>query len=308
MSPAYPRDLVGYGAKPPDPRWPGGARLALQIVLNYEEGAERSVLHGDAASETFLSEIVAAEAYQGARHMSMESLYEYGSRAGVWRLLRVFERRRLPVTVFGVAMALERNPEAVAAMVAAGHEIASHGWRWINYQSVDEKTEREHIALAVSSIEKLTGQRPLGWYTGRDSPNTRRLLVEHGGFLYDADSYADDLPYWQSVGGKAHLIVPYTLDCNDMRFALPQGYSHADPFFQYMKDTFDALYAEGDPDGDNAPKMMNIGMHCRLLGRPGRITALQRFLDHIAQHDKVWVARRIDIARHWAQHHPAPEL
>ncbi|HEY7185433.1 MAG TPA: polysaccharide deacetylase family protein, partial [Vicinamibacterales bacterium] len=211
MSPNYPRDLIGYGARPPDPRWPNGARLALQVVLNYEEGAERSILHGDPASETFMSEIVAAEAYP-ARHMSMESLYEYGSRAGVWRLLRLFERRGLPVTVFGVAMALERNPEAVAAMVEGGHEIASHGWRWINYQSIDEKTEREHMALAVQSIEKLTGQRPVGWYTGRDSPNTRRLVVEHGGFLYDADSYADDLPYWQKVSGRDHLVIPYTLD------------------------------------------------------------------------------------------------
>ena len=299
MNPDYPRDMIGYGATPPDPQWPGGARLALQIVLNYEEGAERSALHGDAASETFLSEITAAEAYP-ARHLSMESLYEYGSRAGVWRLLRVFQQRKLPITVFGVAMALERNPEATAAMVEAGHEIASHGWRWISYQSVDAATEREHIALAVRSIEKLTGQRPLGWYTGRDSPNTRRLVVEHGGFLYDADSYADDLPYWQTVNGKPHLIVPYTLDCNDMRFATPAGFSTGDEFFAHLRDSFDVLYREGE----RAPKMMSVGLHCRLAGRPGRSGALERFLDHVQRHDKVWICRRIDIARHWIKHHP----
>ena len=244
MRPDYPRDMIGYGAAPPDPEWPGGARLALQFVLNYEEGAEQSVLHGDAASESFLSEIVGAQPLAGVRHMSMESLYEYGSRAGVWRLLRVFEKRGLPLTVFGVAMALERNPEAVAAMLAARHEIASHGWRWINYQFVDVDTERQHIALAVAAIEKLTGERPLGWYTGRDSPNTRRLVVEHGGFLYDADSYADELPYWQDVAGKAHLVVPYTLDCNDMRFATLGGFSTGDDFFSYLRDAFDVLYRE----------------------------------------------------------------
>ena len=301
MNPDYPRDMIGYGATPPDPKWPGGARLALQIVLNYEEGAERSVLHGDPASETFLSEIVGAEGFTGVRHMSMESLYEYGSRAGVWRLLRVFEQRKLPITVFGVAMALERNPEAVAAMVAAGHEIASHGWRWISYQFVDAETERQHIAQAVQSIEKLTGQRPLGWYTGRDSPNTRRLVVEHGGFLYDADSYADDLPYWQTVSGKPHLVVPYTLDCNDMRFATVGGFSTGDEFFAHLRDSFDALYREGE----RAPKMMSVGLHCRLAGRPGRSGALERFLDHVERHDDVWICRRIDIARHWIQHHPS---
>ncbi|HEY4646388.1 MAG TPA: allantoinase PuuE [Steroidobacteraceae bacterium] len=300
-SPDYPRDMVGYGAAPPDPQWPGGARLALQIVLNYEEGAEQCILHGDTASESFLSEIVSAQPLAGVRHMSMESLYEYGSRAGVWRLLRVFEKRGLPLTVFGVAMALQRNPEAVAAMVEGGHEIASHGWRWINYQFVDVETERQHIALAVTAIEKLSGQRPLGWYTGRDSPNTRRLVVEHGGFLYDADSYADDLPYWDSVNGRAHLVVPYTLDCNDMRFASLAGFSTGDEFFAYLRDTFDVLYREGE----RAPKMMSVGLHCRLAGKPARTAALERFLDHVQRHDKVWICRRVDIARHWGAHHPS---
>ena len=309
---AYPRDLIGYGKTPPHAQWPGGARIAVQFVLNYEEGGENNPLHGDPTSETFLSELVTAQAYEN-RHMTMESMYEYGSRAGVWRILREFEQRKLPLTVFGVGMALERCPDITQAFVELGHEIACHGWRWIHYQGMDEATEREHLQLGMQAIEQLTGSRPLGWYTGRDSPATRRLVAEQGGVEYASDYYGDDLPFWMKVrktdGSTApQLIVPYTLDCNDMRFALPQGYSHADPFFQYMKDTFDALYAEGDPDGDNAPKMMSIGMHCRLLGRPGRITALQRFLDHIAQHDKVWVARRIDIARHWAQHHPAPAV
>ena len=293
--------MVGYGAATPDPKWPGGARLALQIVLNYEEGAEQCILHGDPASESFLSEIVGAQPFPGVRHMSMESLYEYGSRTGVWRLLRVFEGRGLPLTVFGVAMALQRNPEAVAAMVAGGHEIASHGWRWIDYQFIDIETERQHIALAVTAIEKFTGQRPLGWYTGRDSPNTRRLVVEHGGFLYDADSYSDDLPYWHSVDGKAHLVVPYTLDCNDMRFATLAGFSTGDEFFAYLRDAFDVLYREGE----RTPKMMSVGLHCRLAGRPARTAALERFLDHVQRHEKVWICRRVDIARHWIAHHPS---
>ena len=301
MSPDYPRDLVGYGATPPDPQWPGGARLALQFVLNYEEGAEQSVLHGDSSSESFLSEIVGAKPYDGVRHMSMESLYEYGSRSGVWRLLRIFEKRALPLTVFGVAMALERNPEVVAAMVAAKHEIASHGWRWIDYQFVDIATERRHMELAVTAIERLTGQRPLGWYTGRDSPNTRRLVVEHGGFLYDSDSYADDLPYWQSVDGQAHLVVPYTLDCNDMRFATSGGFATGDEFFAHLRDNFDVLYREGE----RTPKMMSVGLHCRLAGKPARTAALECFLDHVAKHDKVWICRRVDIARHWIAHHPS---
>ena len=299
----YPRDMRGYGHAPPDPKWPDEARLALQIVLNYEEGSENSVLHGDAASETFLSEIVGAEAVEGARHKSMESLYEYGSRAGFWRLLRIFEQRNIKLTVFGVAMALQRNPEATAAMVEAGHEIASHGWRWISYQHVAEATEREHIRLAVETITQLTGAPPLGWYTGRDSPATRRLVVEHGGFLYDADSYADDLPYWEDVGGQAHLVVPYTLDCNDMRFATAQGFNSGDQFFSYLKDAFDVLYREGE----TAPKMMSVGLHCRLAGRPGRAAALQRFLDYAQAHDAVWICRRVDIARHWHAHHPPAE-
>ncbi|MCW5653293.1 allantoinase PuuE [Hydrogenophaga sp.] len=304
----YPRDLAGYGRNVPHARWPGGARIAVQFVLNYEEGGENCVLHGDEASEQFLSEMFNPAAFP-TRHISMEGIYEYGSRAGVWRILREFERRGLPLTVFGVATALQRSPDVTAAFLELGHDIACHGWKWIHYQNVDEATERAHMAMAMKTIQELTGSRPLGWYTGRDSPHTRRLVADFGGFEYDSDYYGDDLPFWMKVrktdGGDAHqLIVPYTLDCNDMRFALPQGYSHADPFFQYMRDTFDALYAEGDPAGLDRPKMMSIGMHCRLLGRPGRITALQRFLDHIQSHDKVWVARRLDIARHWKQTHP----
>ena len=307
----YPRDLIGYGARPPHAAWPGNARIAVQFVLNYEEGGENCVLHGDAGSEQFLSEMFNPASYPD-RHLSMESIYEYGSRVGVWRILREFEKRDLPLTVFGVGMALQRHPEVAAAFGELGHEIACHGWRWIHYQSMDEATEREHMRLGLEAIQKLTGNRPLGWYTGRDSPNTRRLVVDDGALLYDSDYYGDDLPFWMQVqktdGSTAkQLIVPYTLDCNDMRFALPQGFSHADPFFQYLKDTFDVLYAEGDPDGDNAPKMMSIGMHCRLLGRPGRITALQRFLDHVQRHDKVWVCRRIDLARHWARTHPCQD-
>ncbi len=307
----YPRDLRGYGRNPPQASWPGRARVALQFVLNYEEGGENSVLHGDAGSEQFLSELFSPAAYP-ARHLSMEGIYEYGARVGVWRILREFERRGLPLTVFGVGMALERCPDVTQAFVELGHEIACHGWRWIHYQNVDEATEREHLRLGLQAIERLTGQRPgpgsvhgVGWYTGRDSPNTRRLVADHGGIEYDSDYYGDDLPFWLQVrktdGALApHLVVPYTLDCNDMRFALPQGYSHGDEFFQYLKDAFDVHYAEGD----ERPAMMSIGMHCRLLGRPGRLRALQRFLDHVEQHDRVWVTRRIDIARHWKATHP----
>jgi allantoinase len=304
----YPRDLAGYGRHVPHAQWPGKARIAVQFVLNYEEGGENSVLHGDAGSEQFLSEMFNPASYP-ERHISMEGIYEYGSRAGVWRILREFERRNLPLTVFGVATALQRSPDVTAAFVELGHEIACHGYKWIHYQNVDESVEREHMRLAMEIIEKL----PQGWYTGRDSPNTRRLVADYaeGGhsFNYDSDYYGDDLPFWMQVRKTnddvaSQLIVPYTLDCNDMRFALPQGYSHADPFFLYLKDTFDALYAEGDPNGLNAPKMMSIGMHCRLLGRPGRITALQRFLDHVEAHDHVWVARRIDIANHWREVFP----
>lgn len=309
--PNYPRDLIGYGRNPPHPQWPGAARVALQFVLNYEEGAENCVLHGDPASETFLSEIIGAQAFP-MRHMSMESLYEYGSRAGLWRVLRLFEERGLPLTVFAVAMALERNPEAVAAFREMGHEIACHGLRWISYQHVDEAVERAHMREAVRIIRALTGEAPLGWYTGRDSPNTRRLVVEHGGFAYDADHYGDDLPFWQRVetgDGRrvAHLVVPYTLDSNDMRFAAMQGFNSGTQFFDYLKDAFDLLYAEGDPDGLNQPKMLSIGLHCRLVGRPGRAQALARFLDYVQGHEGVWIARRIDIAQHWKTVHPFME-
>ena len=304
----YPRDLKGHGPTPPHAQWPNQARVAVQFVLNYEEGGENCVLHGDAGSEQFLSEMFNPASYP-ERHISMEGIYEYGSRAGVWRILREFEQRGLPLTVFGVSMALERYPELVQACQQLGHEIACHGWRWIHYQNLPDSVEREHMARGMEILTRLMGERPLGWYTGRDSPNTRRLVADFGGFEYDADYYGDDLPFWMEVlktDGNVvpQLIVHYTLDCNDMRFALPQGYSHADPFFQYLKDTFDALYAEGDPAGLNAPKMMSVGMHCRLLGRPGRITALQRFLDHIGSKPDVWVCRRLDIARHWKAVHP----
>jgi allantoinase len=304
----YPRDLIGYGRNPPHPQWPGQARVALQFVLNYEEGGENAVLHGDGGSEQFLSEMFNPPSFT-ERHMSMEGIYEYGSRVGVWRILREFEKRGLPLTVFGVGMALQRHPELTAAFVELGHEIACHGWRWISYQNLDEATEREHMRLGLDAIEKLTGNRPLGWYTGRDSPQTRRLVADDGSLLYDSDYYGDDLPFWMKVKRSdgavvPRLVVPYTLDTNDMRFALPQGFAQAEDFFIYLRDSFDALYAEGDPNGQNAPKMMSIGMHCRLLGRPGRLVALQRFLDHVAKHDKVWVCRRVDIARHWQATHP----
>ncbi|HYS12121.1 MAG TPA: allantoinase PuuE [Burkholderiaceae bacterium] len=304
MTETYPRDLKGHGRRAPHARWPGNARIALQFVLNYEEGSENSVLHGDAGSEQFLSELFNPAAFP-ARHLSMESIYEYGARAGVWRVLREFERRRLPLTIFGVSMALERCPEVTAAFVELGHEIACHGWRWISYQNVDVATEREHMQRGMEIIRKLIGERVFGWYTGRDSPNTRRLVADYGGFEYDSDYYGDDLPFWLQVkktdGSLApHLVVPYTLDCNDMRFALPQGFSHGDEFYQYLRDAFDVLYAEGDEH----PAMMSVGMHCRLLGRPGRMRALQRFLDHVERHDRVWVTRRLDIARHWRREFP----
>ncbi|WP_447555390.1 allantoinase PuuE [Vreelandella sp. EE22] len=304
----YPRDLIGYGQTPPHANWPGKAKIAVQFVLNYEEGGENSVLHGDVGSEQFLSEIIGAASYT-SRHLSMESIYEYGSRTGVWRILREFERRGLPLTVFGVAMALERNPDVAHAFKELGHEIACHGYRWIHYQEVPEHIEREHLQKAMDIFERLYGEKPEGWYTGRDSPNTRRLIVDEGGFLYDSDYYGDDLPFWARVTDSQgsdhnHLIVPYTLDTNDMRFASPQGFNTSDHFFSYLRDAFDVLYAEGE----EAPKMLSIGMHCRLLGRPGRFRALQRFLDHIEAHDRVWVARRVDIARHWAEHHPSPVL
>jgi putative urate catabolism protein len=311
----YPRDLIGYGPKPPHAQWPNKARIALQFVLNYEEGGENSVLHGDAGSETFLSEIIGAASFSN-RHMSMESLYEYGSRAGLWRLLRMFEDRKLPLTIFGVSMALKRNPEAVAAFKQLGHEIACHGLRWITYQNMDEATERAHMKEAVDIIRELTGSAPQGWYTGRDSPQTRKLVMEHGGFRYDSDYYGDDLPFWQKVDftdrdGKAtsapQLILPYTLDTNDMRFAAAQGFNSGTQFFDYLKDAFDVLYAEGDPNGLNQPKMLNIGLHCRIVGRPARAASLARFLDYVQQHDNVWITRRIDIAEHWRSVHPFAE-
>lgn len=304
LTPDYPRDLAGYGRQPPFADWPGAARIAVQFVLNLEEGGENCVLHGDAGSEQFLSEIIGAPAYP-SRHMSMESIYEFGSRVGAWRILREFERRGLPLTVFGVAMAMLRNPELTAACLESGHEIASHGWRWIHYQDMDIDTERQHLQQAVEIHTRLTGAPPLGWYTGRDSPNTRRLVVEHGGFLYDSDYYGDELPFWMEVPVSdcrrvPHLVVPYTLDTNDMRFATAQGFNTATQFFDYLRDSFDVLYAEGA----DTPRMLSIGMHARLLGRPGRFIALQRFLDYIAAREDVWVCRRVDIARHWHQRHP----
>ena len=300
----YPRDLIGYGRNPPHANWPGDAKIALQFVLNYEEGAENATLHGDPGSEQFLSEMFNPPSFAD-RHLTMESIYEYGSRVGVWRLLKEFEKRRLPLTVFGVSMALQRHPELTAAFIELGHEIACHGWRWINHQHMDEATERQHMQTGIEIIRQMTGHAPTGWYTGRDSPNTRRLLLDQGGFEYDSDYYGDDLPFWMKVrksDGQVlpHLVVPYTLDVNDMRFALPQGYSQAEDFFVYLRDSFDVLYAEGETN----PKMMSVGMHCRLLGRPGRMLALQKFLDHVQKHDKVWICKRIDIARHWKVQHP----
>lgn len=295
----YPRDMAGYAGRPPHARWPGGAKIAVQFVLNFEEGGENHVLHGDAGSEQFLSDIIGAASYPD-RHMSMDSLYEYGSRAGFWRIHDEFQRRGLPLTVFGVAMALARNPAIVEAIKAADYDVVSHGWRWIHYQHLDIQTERQHMQQAVEGLTALFGKKPLGWYTGRDSPNTRRLVVEQGDFLYDSDYYGDDLPFWTTVDQHPHLIVPYTLDANDMRFATAQGFNTAEQFYTYLKDSFDVLYAEGD----TVPKMMSIGMHCRLLGRPGRFRALQRFLDYVQQHDRVWICRRQDIADHWLTHHP----
>jgi putative urate catabolism protein len=295
----YPRDLVGYGANPPQVTWPGGARIAVQFVINYEEGAENCVLHGDDASEAFLSEIVGAASYSGQRHMNMESLYEYGARAGFWRLHRLFSARKMPLTVFGVAMALQRNPAVVDAMWEAEWEIASHGYRWIDYQSIDEETERQHLQQAIDIHRTVTGERPTGWYLGRCGPNTHRLVAEEGGFVYNADTYCDDLPYWDQSFATPQLMVPYTLDANDMRFATPQGFNSGQQFYEYLKDTFDVLYAEGE----QTPKMMSVGLHCRLAGRPGRTAALAKFLDYIEAQADVWIARRIDIANHWREHH-----
>ncbi len=308
-TPPYPRDLRGYGRDVPHARWPANARIALQFVLNYEEGGENNPLHGDAASEVFLSEIVGAAAFPN-RHMSMESMYEYGSRAGVWRILREFDERGLPLTVFAVAAALDRYPEMVAAFMQRCHEIANHGLRWTHYQQTPEASERADMALATARLRELTGgQWPLGWYTGRDSPQTRRLVAEQGCYDYDSDYYGDDLPFWLNVrlreGEYApHLVVPYALDTNDMRFVQAQGFNTGEHFFNYLRDAFDALYREGDPAGMDRPKMMSVGMHCRLLGKPGRIGSLRRFLDHVQAHADVWICRRIDIARHWRATHP----
>ena len=300
MAQTYPRDLKGYGRNPPHADWPGGAQVALQFVLNYEEGGENSVLHGDPASEAFLSEIVGAVPFPGQRHMSMEQIYEYGSRVGVWRILNLFADHEIPLTIFAVASAVARNPEPVRAMVEAGHELASHGLKWINYQDVPEDIERQHVRDAMRILEDATGQRPLGWYTGRTSPNTRRLVAEHGGVLYDADDYSDDLPHWVTVEGRPHLLVPYTLDANDMRFATAQGFNSGEQFFTYLKDSLDVLLVEGQ----RVPRMMSVGLHCRLVGRPGRFAALKRFVEYARAQDGVWFCRRIDIARHWRERHP----
>jgi putative urate catabolism protein len=295
----YPRDLVGYGRTPPNPRWPAGARLALQFVINYEEGGENNILHGDEASEAFLSDVLGAQPWPGMRHMNIESMFEYGSRAGFWRLWRLFTERRMPVTVYGVATALQRNALAVAAMREAGWEIASHGLKWIEYKDMPEAEERQQMQEAIRIHTRATGERPLGWYTGRTSVNTLKLVLEDGGFLYSSDSYADDLPYWVNGPKGPHLIIPYTLDANDMRFINPQGFANGDAFFGYLRDSFDLLYAEGV----TAPKMMSVGLHGRVIGRPGRAAALARFLDYVLGHEKVWVATRLDIARHWHAEH-----
>ncbi|EKO3950598.1 allantoinase PuuE [Vibrio fluvialis] len=308
MEISNPRDYIGYGRdKVPDANWPGGAKIALQFVLNYEEGGENCVLHGDPHAETFLSEIAGAEPFP-ARHMSMESLYEYGSRAGVWRILNEFKKRELTLTIFGIATALQRNPEVTQAFIEDGHEIACHGLKWIHYQNMPIEQERQHMHQALDLIETLTGKRPIGWYTGRDSPNTRELVAEQDSLLYDSDYYGDDLPFWIQVPDKKHpgstrphLIVPYTLDTNDMRFSSPYGFSHGEEFFQYLKENFDCLYAEGA----EKPKMMSVGLHCRVIGKPSRFMALKKFLDYVAQHEGVWVATREQIARHWIEHHPA---
>ena len=299
MEDVYPRDFVGYGARPPDPAWPGNARIAVQFVVNYEEGGENTVLNGDAHSEAFLTETPGGTPVQGARNINAETTYEYGSRAGFWRLMRMFDDRGIKFTCYAVGLAIEKNPEAARAMQRAGHEIASHGWRWIDYHDVDEATERAHMQRAIAAHERILSERPRGWYIGRGSERTRRLVAENGGFLYESDAYNDDLPYWVEVGGKPLLIIPYTLDQNDMKFAVSPGFTAGTGFYEYLKDAFDVLYAEGE----TAPKMMSIGLHCRLAGRPGRAAALGRFMDHVRSHERVWICRRVDIARHWHAHH-----
>ena len=296
----YPRNMIGYGSKDPEVKWPNNARIALQIVLNYEEGGENNILHGDEASEAFLSEIVGALPIKGARHINMESIYEYGSRRGFWRLHKLFQEKKIPITIFGVAMALERNPEVCDAIKNGNYEVACHGWRWIDYQNVKKSTEKKDMKLAIKTIKKIFGKRPLGWYTGRCSPNTRDLVFDDGEFLYDSDSYSDDLPYWEYRKNKKQLIVPYTLDNNDMRFATSQGFNTGEQFYTYLKDSFDALYEEGKTN----PKMMSVGLHCRLIGRPGRIQSLKKFLDYVLKFNDVWICKRIDIAKHWIKNYP----
>jgi len=298
MSKKYPRDMIGYGSKEPKVTWPNNAKLALQIVLNYEEGAENNILHGDKNSETFLSEIIGAKAIKD-RHINMESMYEYGSRRGFWRIHKLFQEKKIPVTIFGVAMALERNPEVCNAIINGNYEIACHGWRWIDYQNVKKSIEKKDMKLAIKTIKKIFGERPLGWYTGRCSPNTRDLVFDDGGFLYDSDSYSDDLPYWEYKKNKKQLIIPYTLDNNDMRFATNQGFNSGDQFYTYLKDSFDTLYDEGKTN----PKMMSVGLHCRLVGRPGRFQALKKFIDYVLKFDDVWICKRVDIAKHWIKNH-----
>ena len=300
MSKKYPRDMIGYGSKEPKVVWPNNAKLALQIVLNYEEGGENNILHGDKHSETFLSEIIGAQAFKD-RHINMESMYEYGSRRGFWRLHKLFQEKKIPITIFGVAMALERNPEVCEAIKNGNYEVACHGWRWIDYQNVKKSTEKKDMKLAIKTIKKIFGKRPLGWYTGRCSPNTRDLVFEDGKFLYDSDSYSDDLPYWEYKKNKKQLIIPYTLDNNDMRFATNQGFNSGDQFYTYLKDSFDALYEEGKTN----PKMMSVGLHCRLIGRPGRIQSLKKFLDYALKFNDVWICKRIDIAKHWIKNYPS---
>ncbi len=295
----YSRNMVGYGSKGPKVEWPNNARIALQIVLNYEEGAENCIINGDKHSEVFLSEIIGAQPVKG-RHINMESLYEYGSRSGFWRLHKLFQEKKIPITIFGVGMALEKNPEICKAIKDANYEVASHGWRWIDYQSVKKSEEKKHMKLVIKKIKEIFGERPLGWYTGRCSPNTRDLVFEEGGFLYDSDSYSDDLPYWEIRKKKKQLIIPYTLDNNDMRFVANQGFNTGDHFFTYLKDSFDALYEEGKTN----PKMMSVGLHCRLVGRPGRIQSLKRFLEYVLSHEDVWICKRIDIAKHWIKNYP----
>ena len=298
MSKKNPRDMIGYGSKDQKIKWPNNARIAVQIVLNYEEGAENCVLNGDNNSEVFLSEIIGAQPVKG-RHISMESLYEYGSRAGFWRLHKLFQEKKIPITVFGVGMALEKNPDICNAIKDAGYEVASHGWRWIDYQNIKKSEEKKHMKLAIQTNKRIFGDRPSGRYTGRCSPNTRDLVMEDGGFLYDSDSYSDDLPYWETRGKKKQLIIPYTLDNNDMRFATNQGFNTGDHFFTYLKDSFDALYEEGKTN----PKMMSVGLHCRIVGKPGRIQALKKFLNYIKKHKNVWVCKRVDIAKHWIKNY-----